>query len=331
MTLSWQQLSSAADIAEAWRQAGAASRHATFFHTQEWSDLFCASMTAWQPDPIAVEFTDGNLAVLPMLRRVGSEHRQAMAPFVYGGPLFLRPPTEAHWDEFGKIPRWYSDIVLYDNPFSPYAWDQEGLIRWRIHTHVLDLSPGFDRVLAGCRRMIRQNCRSAERAGIAVSPAQSLAQVDEYYDAYLDSLSRWSENVTSLYPRGLFHDFFRLQTADRGVRLWVAEVDGLVVSGVVVLYHAEHSVAWHAATHSDYLSSHASPLVHLAAIRAGCSEGLRWYDFNPSGQLRSLEFFKESFGTERRRFNMYHSPVFTQPADLHSSEGAEDERASATG
>lgn len=312
MTLSWRQLEAGDDVTQAWQEVVAGSGYATFFHTTDWADVFCASLPQWQPDPVVLEFTDGNLALFPMLRRVDSEHRQSMAPYVYGGPLFLRPPDEAHMDEIGKVPRWYSDIVLYDNPFSPYPWEQEGLIRWRIHTHVVDLSPGYDRVFAGCRRMIRQHCRAAERAGISVSVAQSPGEVDEYYDVYLDSRRRWGDNAISYYPRSLFHDLFRLQAEERGVRLWVAHLDARVVSGVLVLYHGDHSVAWHASTHSDYLSSHASPLVHMSAIRAGCAEGLRWYDFNPSGHLRGVEFFKESFRAERRRFNMYHSPAFTR-------------------
>jgi hypothetical protein len=313
MTISWQQLDTESDVTCAWRQVVSRSAHATFFHTVEWADAFCSVVAEWQPDPVAIEFSDGNLAVLPMLRRVESEHRQSMAPYVYGGPMFLRAPEEMHLDEFDKVPRWYSDIVLYGSPFAPYPWRQQGLVRWRIHTHVVDLSPGFDSVYAGCRRMIRQHCRGAETVGVTVSIARTIGEVDEYYDAYVDSLRRWGDDATAHYPRSLFHGLFELQEKDQGVRLWVGALDGRVVSGVTVLYRGEHSVAWHAATHSEYLSSNASPLVHMTAIRAACDAGFRWYDFNPSGQLRGVEFFKESFGAKRRQFDMYHSPAFTAP------------------
>ncbi len=326
MTISWRQLEGGDEITDAWREVGASCGYATFFHTATWADAFCSAVHEWQPAPVVIEFADGNLAVLPILRRLDSEHRQSVAPYVYGGPLFLRPPEEVHMDEIGKIPQWYSDIMLYDNPFSPYPWEQEGLIRWRIHTHVVDLSPGFDKVISGCRRMIRQHCRAAERAGISVSVAQDLDEVNEYFDAYLNSLRRWGDRATSCYPRSLFHEFFRLQQEGRGVRLWVAGLDGRIISGVVVLYHGDHAVAWHAATHSDYLSMNGSSHVHMSAIRAACAEGFRWYDFNPSGHLRGVEFFKESFGAERRRFNMYHSPEFTR--DLGSSIRSDDRTAS---
>jgi hypothetical protein len=106
----------------------------------------------------------------------------------------------------------------------------------------------------------------------------------------------------------------------RGVRLWVGSLDGRVVSGVLVLYRGAHCVVWHAATHSEYLSSNASSLVYLTAIRAACEEGLRWFDFNPSGHLRGVEFFKESWGAKRLQFDMYHSPSFTRSELLEPAE-----------
>lgn len=323
MTLSWTQLDDPDDARRVWREIGARCGYATFFHTRAWADAFCACVSGWQPEPVVVEFTDGNVAVLPMLRRLDSELRQSMAPYVYGGPLFMRAPEQAHWDEVGKIPLWYSDIVLYDNPFSPDAWELEGLVRWKIHTHVLDLSPGFDRVFAGYRRMIRQHCRGAEKAGVSVAVAKSLEEVDAYYDAYVDSLTRWGDAAIAHYPRSLFHELFGLQEEDRGVRFWLASIDDRIISGVLVLYHGEHAVAWHAATRSEHLSSHASPFVHTSAIRSACADGFRWYDFNPSGHLRGVEFFKESFGAERRRFAMYHSATFTHHVDWTSEDDAQ--------
>jgi lipid II:glycine glycyltransferase (peptidoglycan interpeptide bridge formation enzyme) len=100
----------------------------------------------------------------------------------------------------------------------------------------------------------------------------------------------------------------------------VAELEGRVVSGVLVLYHGAHSVAWHSASSSEGLSLHASPYVHTTAIRAACQEGRRWYDFNPSGKLRGVEFFKEGFATEYRRFDMYHSATFTRAPDVRDGE-----------
>jgi CelD/BcsL family acetyltransferase involved in cellulose biosynthesis len=320
MRISWERLEAGGDAEDAWRRVSAAAPDATFFQTWDWADTFCAAVTRWTPDPVAIEFGDGNLAVLPMLRRTDSEHRQSMAPWVYGGPLFLRPPGELHLQELARIPSWYTDVVLYDNPFSNHAWEPEGVVRWKIHTQVVDLSAGFDRVVRRFRRMTRQHCRTAEAAGLTVSVARTQGQLDAYYEAYLDSRARWGDNATSFYPRGLFRGLFRLQEQERGVRLWVAELDGRVVSGVLVLYLGDHSVAWHSATCSEGLSLHASPYVHMTAIREGCREGRRWYDFNPSGKLAGVEFFKEGFATQYRRFDMYHSPTFTRPDDSDNDE-----------
>jgi hypothetical protein len=317
MTLDWRQLEPV-DVAAAWQRVVDANPQATFFHTPAWAELLHKTLPGWQPDSVAVEFSDGMLAVLPLLRRDDSEHRESMAPYVYGGPLFSGVPSEAHLDEIGKVPRWYSDIVLYGNPFSPFEWCQDGLIRWRIHTHVVDLSPGFDSIFDHFRRAIRQQCCGAERNGVEISVARDILQVDQYYDAYLDCLHRWGEATTSFYPLALFHRLFDLQEHGDGVRIWVAELAGRVVGGVTVLYHGDHAVAWHSATQSECLSLPPSPFVHMTAIRAACADGFRWYDFNPSGRLKGVEWFKEGFATERRRFDMYASPSATQPPTLRT-------------
>jgi len=325
MTLDWTVLEGDA-VTDAWRRAVSASPDATFFHTPDWAMLLESTVPGWQIDTVAIEFSDGMLAVLPMMRHEESEHRESMAPYVYGGPLFSGEPSEEHLDEVGKVPLWYPDIVLYSNPYAKFDWLQEGLLRWRIHTHVVDLSPGFDSVFKHFRRATRQQCRQADEYGLEVSLAQDTSEVDQYYDAYLDSLNRWGEAATSFYPRELFHGLFDFQDHERGVRLWVARADGQVVSGVAVFYLGDHAVAWHSSTHVDYLRSHASPFIHMTAIRSACEEGLRWYDFNPSGRLHGVEWFKEGFATERRRFDMFASPSATNPPVGQQSEVGEDER-----
>ena len=312
MSVDWDLLEPH-DTLAAWRQAVDASPSATFFHTPAWADLVCDAKPDWRPASVAIEFHDGVLAVLPMLRRADSLHCQSMAPYVYGGPLFTAEPTEGHLDEIGKVARWYSDIVLYGNPYSTFDWMQEGLVRWRIHTHVLDLSRGFSAVVDGSRKMIRRHCRSAERGGVVASVARESAQVDQYYDLYLESLLRWGDAAESYYPRELFHALFDLQERTGTVQLWIAELDRRVVSGATLRIHRDHITAWHYATGSHGLRVHASPLLHMTAIEAACAAGLRWYDFNPSGELLGAQQFKESFGAERRRFDMYASPAATQP------------------
>ena len=329
MALSWTLLENEADRHKAWDDVVAACGYATFFHTRAWAELFATTLGTWKPDPVVMEFSDGNVGVLPLLRRVGSEQRQSMAPYVYGGPLSLRPPDEAHMEEMGKAARWFSDIVLYANPFSPHPWHQDGLVRWRIHTHVLDLAAGFDSVAAGFRSLLRRHIRVAESSGVVVELAGGADDVDEYYEAYLDSLVRWGEPPSSSYPASLFHALFGLQEERKGVRLWVGRLDGRVVCGVLVLCRGTHSVVWHAATQSAYLPSHASSLVYRIAIRSACEDGFRWFDFNPSGHLRGVEFFKERFGAQRRPFDMYHSATFTQL--LHSTASRESDAVASSG
>src|SRR5437899_11807179 len=101
MDFSWRIMESGAE--EAWKEVRADCRYATFFHTKPWADLLCKTFRLWRPDPVVIEFSDGNVMVLPMLRRLYFGYRESMIPHVYGGPLFLRPPDERHWEAVERV------------------------------------------------------------------------------------------------------------------------------------------------------------------------------------------------------------------------------------
>src|SRR5262249_1504896 len=88
------------DIADIWAGICGDSGAATFFHTRVWADVLAKTFRQWSPKPLGIEFSDGNLMVLPLMRRrsllpVGY-YCESMPPGVYGGPLFTKQPTEAH-------------------------------------------------------------------------------------------------------------------------------------------------------------------------------------------------------------------------------------------
>jgi hypothetical protein len=319
VSLSWQLVKGGAERRKAWDDVVASCGYATFFHTRAWAELFATTLGTWAPDPVVFEFSDGNVAVLPLMRRLDSEHRESTVPGMYGGPLFSRPPSEDHLDGF-EAHLWYKDIFILDSPFTPYRWDPDGLVKWRFHTHIADLSGGFDEAWSRYRTNVKRNIRKAEAAGVEIHAGTSTADLQAYYEVYEDSLRRFGDDLRSFYPARLFENLRAIPGFGRDVQLSLASVDGRVVSGLVMLRWANTAIAWHYSTRPGDLGSHACPLLLRDAMQRACAEGFRWFDFLVSGSLKGVAHFKEGFGTRRTRYNAYWSPGMT-PASSRPDTG----------
>jgi CelD/BcsL family acetyltransferase involved in cellulose biosynthesis len=285
----------------------AASPGATFFHSRAWAEVLASTFRGWKPSPVVTEFSDGNVALLPLMSKVGifgvEIYRESMVPGVYGGPVFLKPPTDEHWDGISSVIQSIPNLLMIGNPFlsQPRSLPFTATM-W---THVLDLSGGIDSVLRRFRKGHKAAVKAAERSGLEVEIATSPEDISEYFRIYEQTLKRWGRIARGFYPAQLFMNLFSLPGYGENVKLWLAKHNGVVIGGIWVFYHNDHAVYWHGATDTPYLSYHANHLLVTAAIKDSCNKALRWFDFNPSGGLKGVEHFKRGFGAEPRTFFSY--------------------------
>jgi hypothetical protein len=307
MTLTYQPI--AADrVAGVWNQVCANSNTSTFFHTKVWADVLNSTFPRWSLKPIALEFSDGNAVVVPLMSRNGlgpvEYYCESMLPGVYGGPVFKETPTAEHWSALWLAVNKFANIVVLGNPFLPDVGSPDAT-RQTISTHILDLEPGIDRILKDFRKGHQSDLKVARRNGVEIRVADSLADVDAYFDVYQDTLNRWGKRASGFYPRSLFRNLFLLPQYGDSVKLWLAELNGKVIAGAWLFYHKQHAVYWHGAMHSSYMSSHPAHLLVTEAIKHACSNGFRWFDFNPSGGLEGVAHFKRGFGATTLEFSSY--------------------------
>jgi hypothetical protein len=292
-------------VPEVWSQLCLASNEATFFHTKTWADVLQKSFPRWSPNPIALEFSDGNQVILPMMQRTrwmpSGRYGESMLPGVYGGPVFLRTPSAEHWQILWDYVNDFSNIIILGNPFLREIGSPNAVPRI-ISTQVLDLAPGFEHIRRGFRKGHQADLKAARKKGVDVRLAASVEDVEAYYELYQSALTRWGQNASGFYPKRLFYNLFCLPEFGPSVKLWLATYQDQIIAGAWVLYHNQHAVYWHGAVHSNYMSHHPVHLLVAEAIRESSMAGFRWFDFNPSGGLEGVEHFKRGFGTKRIQF-----------------------------
>jgi hypothetical protein len=262
----------------------------------------------WTSEPLVTEFADGNIMVLPLMRRKGivpfRPYYESVPPGVYGGPIFSEAPSEIHIQKLQDALNEFPSIIILGNPFCEAMRFPEDNCR-ELHTHVLDLRIGMERIEKRFRKGHIADISAARRKGVEISVAAELTDVDEYFAVYQNSLLRWGQTATGFYPKRLFRNLFHLPQYGKAIKLWIAKYDGRVVAGAWILYHRLHAVYWHGAVHTDYMRWHPVHLMLAEAIKSAVDDRFRWFDFNPSGGLKGVEHFKRGFGAEQRNFFAY--------------------------
>ena len=247
--------------------------------------------------------------VQPAIRHRRTGYRECMAPHVYGGPVFLRTPTAEHREAASAVNTWFADATLIDNPFTPYRREQEGMARWRLETTATDLAPGFDALWKRFRDTHRRHYRAAAKQGVTTSVARLPEEADAYYYAlYQESLRRWGDGATGFFPRSLFRNIVTMPESGGGIQLQLALRDGVVIGGIIVVYHGAQAIYWHGVSDATDTSVRPSPFLLVSAIQDACANGCRWFDLmGPNRHLKGVQHFKDGFAAQRIPYDAYYS------------------------
>lgn len=277
-----------------WDRAWAGDVTATFSQARWWTETWCAvEQGRLRSAALAAELSGGRVAVFaaarqPVLKGLGTK-LWSCAMGTYGGWLCAGGLSGAEHEVLeAALRRHVRDLWWRRNPFD----EAPGGAGACDTTQALDLTQGFDEVLAGLSRGHRAAVNRARREGVQVRLAHGEQDWRRYLALYDASLQRWQEH------RGLPPRLFDLLAAwsDDKVTLAVAEVDGHMVAGAVCLHAPAVTSYWHGAAARDAFGARAPTLLMLELARRRWEAGDRWFDLGPSMGLAGVREFKRRFG-----------------------------------
>jgi hypothetical protein len=291
-----------------WEQISSQASGATFFHTPTWAKLVTETFPRWRGATWGIQFEDGNVAVVPMLKYPiwgwGSLYwYESTVPGVYGGPLFTQEPESDHyvaiWAELAKR----GSFLLSGNPFV--SWEFPTIKPRVLFTQVLELKNDFATIYRDFSMGRRHTIKYAQKSGVTTDYTVQPKDFEEYYAVYVDQLRRWGKNATDFYPRRLFENLAVLAAQDSRVKLWIARLGGKIISGLIVLYQNQHLVTWHGATLESHFKYRPVDLLYSAVIEEACQSGYQYFDFNYSGGHENVVYFKERYGAHKVPYSVY--------------------------
>ena len=308
-----------------WWDVAKGCSYATFFHSPLWHELACGAADGLRDVSVLVQVEDGVEIVVPLIRSARGRIFTSLASShagCYGGAISAAPTTSAQ--ELGAYRAalgWrVAALELHENPLHPITEvpASRPVRVARDFTQILRLDTHADGLVERFSSAHRRSLKKGRSLGVGVRRAESLEDYRTYHEVYRATLDRWGTQATSRYPWRLFETGWRLASRHpEHLRLWLAVVDGRVVSGAWVFYWNRHAVYWHGASLAEFHSYRPNVVLHEAILRAACEGGYAYYDFNPSGGHEDVARFKEQFGAERvevrrwsfggsRLFDLYH-------------------------
>jgi len=288
---------------QAWDDVWRSCCHGTYFQSPEWHEIWSAYTSGrMRPTPLQFGFSDGKRAIVPISveRQCGGLMQTAWSSpaGTYGGWISLDEITDVHGTLIEDLMcHRFPSLIWRRNPHDPR---QRGMCSAHLrmdYTHVVPLSSDPEMLGRMAKPSCLRNARKAERDGLRVRRAVALADWESYLRIYSESLRRWGAEATSRYDPSLFIDMFRRRS--KSIQLWLAEKEGTILSGALMLYSRNHAIYWHGANADISRGSGSANILFLSIMSDAMERGIAVFDFNPSGGHRGVEAFKESFGAVR--------------------------------
>jgi predicted CopG family antitoxin len=193
------------------------------------------------------------------------------------------------------------NLTINFSPFSSLSYSDAAKIAKKnkcvlsINTcHVLDTNRSIEKIIDGFNSTRKKHIKRYQNAGLVnVFQTKEPYYFEEYYKLYLDSVIRWGEKRTG-YNKALIDNLHSVP----GIRMWVAEYKGKVISAMICIYHNDHVFDWLASSiiNDEYKKLYAPVAVQFEVICHASKTGLKYVNMGASVNLSGVSDFKDSWG-----------------------------------
>ncbi len=168
-------------------------------------------------------------------------------------------------------------------------------------TVVLSLKASEEEILAGMKKKTRYNIRLAGKKGVSLRSG-SIKDLETWYDIYRETAERDGISIHSMdYYRKVFQE--GLKRKNPSVRLLLAEIEGEVVAGIIIVLHGKSATYLYGASRSVHRNFMPTYLLQWEAIRQAKHHGCESYDLygippfdDREHPMSGLYRFKTGFG-----------------------------------
>lgn len=241
--------------------------------------------------------------------------KSKFANFLYcpRAPLFTSSQTlSVFLDQLVKDAREdKSDFILIEPPlgeeFIVSSIQKKGFVKERLatqpeNTSIVLLTPDIDTIHSQIRKTTRYMIRKAMDAKVEIKSFDNLSRWDDFVSLFTETTQRQKFTPHSLsYMKKQFECFER----NKNIKLYLAEKDGEVLAGAIILSYAKISTYLHAGSNNLGRDLGAAQFLVWTAIQDAKKEGNESFDLwgiapeeDAHHPWRGITIFKKGFGGE---------------------------------
>lgn len=168
---------------------------------------------------------------------------------------------------------------------------------------LLDLAKTEKLLLKDMRKNTRYALRQADKLGVNIISGNSAALLDKFYKIHSETARR--QHFVP-YPLSYLRSQLEVFGATDQMKIYLAEFEGKIIAGAVIMFYGQEGVYHHGASLSEYSKIPGSYLIQWEAIKEAQKRGLPRYNFwgivenAPKHPWAGLSFFKQGFGGSGR-------------------------------
>jgi FemAB-related protein (PEP-CTERM system-associated) len=174
-------------------------------------------------------------------------------------------------------------------------------------TWLLSLTADPDRMWSGLRKPVQRQIKKSEGSGVTVRVGQHREDMEHYYRLHLQT--RCKKHGMPAQPRRYFYGLWDAFAARGGVKLLLAEYQGSVIAGMILLASGTTIRYAYGASDENYLNLAPNNLLLWTAIKLGCTGGYQTFDLGrTSRDNEGLMEFKRRWGAVQEPLPYYYYP-----------------------
>ena len=175
-------------------------------------------------------------------------------------------------------------------------------VRW-----LMPLSADVEKVWAAVRKPVQHQVKKSRKMGVQVRVAERRDEVEQYYRLHLQT--RTKKHGMPSQPRRYFYNLWDSLATNRSMQLLLAEYQGMVIAGMVLLTAGSTIHYAYGASDDRYLSLAPNNLLMWTALEMGCEQGFQTFDMGRTARdNEGLMEYKRRWGALEEPLPYYYYP-----------------------
>lgn len=172
---------------------------------------------------------------------------------------------------------------------------------------LVSLAPDPESIWPHLRKSVKQMVNKSKRLDVQVRIAQNCQDIEHYYRLHLQT--RCKKHGMPAQPRAFFYSLWDAFEASGSMRLLLAEYQGMVIAGTILLASGSTLRYAYSASDQRYLNLAPNNLLVWKSIEFGCENGFQTLDLGrTSRNNEGLMGFKRRWGAIEEPLHYYYYP-----------------------